>query len=350
MILDLFAGIGWGYGLRAMGLAEVGMDSNPGVIAARQLAARDREEAPLPTLGGDVRDYRPGTLGRLNGLIASPPCQSFSAAGKRRGLADDRGQLVWEVERIALAELPAWIVCEQVPAVLPIWDRIAETLRREGYSTATALLSAEQYGVPQTRKRAFLWASRITDVHVPEPTHQKYRKGVDRVPRDDHESALEPWVSMGEALELHGLLPDADAVNTGRDFREKGNRASGQTRSVESPAPTITAKSGGQWQWWWERPATTVACDRRLWPPGHKVNQADRDRLGEAEANRRYGDRAGTKALRLTREQGLILQGFRPDTPLPGRTLTEDWRIIGNAVPPTWVPALLSGVGVRPAD
>jgi hypothetical protein len=37
---------------------------------------------------------------------------------------------------------------EQVPAVLPVWERMAEAFRREGYAVATGKLSAEHYDVP----------------------------------------------------------------------------------------------------------------------------------------------------------------------------------------------------------
>jgi DNA (cytosine-5)-methyltransferase 1 len=51
---------------------------------------------------------------------------------------------------------------------------MAEIFRREGYHVATLKLSADQYGVPQTRKRAFLIARLDREVSLPAPTHRPY--------------------------------------------------------------------------------------------------------------------------------------------------------------------------------
>lgn len=100
-------------------------------------------------------------------------------------------------------------------------------------------------------------------------------------------------------------------------------------RSIAGPAPTVDSKVGRSWTF--ERPATTVAGDARLWPPGHKINSDDRRR--HADADDRYGDRAGTDAIRLTPRDALILQSFPPDYPVQG-SKTRKYKQIGDAVPP----------------
>lgn len=55
-----------------------------------------------------------------------------------------------------------------------MWEAMANALRGYGYSVATGILSAEQFGVPQTRRRAFLLASLDGPVSMPRPTHQRY--------------------------------------------------------------------------------------------------------------------------------------------------------------------------------
>lgn len=84
------------------------------------------------------------------------------------------------------------------------------------------------------------------------------------------------------------------------------------------PAPTLTAKAGGQWVF--ERPATTVMGDPRLGSPGHRDREG-----GEPQFD--------TDAIRLTVEEALILQSFRPDYPLQG-SKTKKFEQVGNACPP----------------
>jgi DNA (cytosine-5)-methyltransferase 1 len=77
--------------------------------------------------------------------------------------------------------------------------------------------------------------------------------------------------------------------------------------------------------WAGERPATTVACDRRVHPPGHKENASD--------APGRFEQRRGANAVRVTVCQAAVLQGFPADYPWQG-TRTRQFEQVGNAVPP----------------
>ena len=79
-----------------------------------------------------------------------------------------------------------------MPAVLPLWQVYAAELRRMGYSAWAGKLNAADYGVPQTRERAILIASRVRQVARPEPTHYDPRKAM--------QLWGTPWVTMAEAL------------------------------------------------------------------------------------------------------------------------------------------------------
>ena len=96
--------------------------------------------------------------------------------------------------RFAFDLRPEWIAFEQVPPVLDLWQAFAEHLRYVGYSAWAGVLNAADFGVPQTRRRAFLLASRVRQVNPPEPTH---------APPGETESlfgSLAPWVTMAQAL------------------------------------------------------------------------------------------------------------------------------------------------------
>jgi DNA (cytosine-5)-methyltransferase 1 len=208
LILDLFAGPGgWSEGLGTLGLTDIGIEFDAA-------ACQTRAAAGHLTIRADVSQYPPERfIGRTWGLIASPPCQAFSAAGSGKGrdflpglLAavhaeqwdarpdpDPKVWLVLEPGRWIDVIRPEWVAMEQVPAVLPIWQAYARTLTRWGYSAHAGVLCAADYGVPQTRDRAFLMATkgRLT---WPEPTHA-------RDPIDDlFGPAKQPWVSMAAAL------------------------------------------------------------------------------------------------------------------------------------------------------
>jgi len=218
-ILDLFAGAGgWEEGLRMLGLSALGIETDPYACATAQAAGHERLQA-------DVAELDPLELGPVWGLIGSPPCQAYSSAGKglgradkplliacahelaagndsrrawREGCRDLRSLLTVEPLRYILVLRPRWVALEQVPAVLELWTMFAGLLAGHGYQTVAGILSAERYGVPQTRKRAFLIASLDGPVTLPAPTHRSYHPRRSEIPGD--ELTLEPWVNMAEAL------------------------------------------------------------------------------------------------------------------------------------------------------
>ena len=103
-------------------------------------------------------------VGELALLYGGPPCQPFSQIGKREGVADARGGLVFEMLRFAEALRPAAALIEQVPSFLnarisesaSMKDVLAERFKRIGYDTYVEVLNAARFGVPQLRKRAII--------------------------------------------------------------------------------------------------------------------------------------------------------------------------------------------------
>lgn len=248
--LDLFAGTGWGVACQRLGIHEYGVEIMPEAIQTRQANG-------MTTLYTDVWD---GLLGNIptphhDILIASPPCQTFSVAGHGAGRKaldevieaieqhaykdpellkefgeqhDDRTALVLTPLAHVYRDRPEHVVLEQVPSVLPVWDAYAGVMWELGYSVSTRLLHAEQYGVPQTRKRAILIASQTRPADMPKPTHSKYYS------RDPYrmDDGVLPWVSMADALKRF----DYDTRYT-----QNNKLANQSVRPLSHPAPTVTA-------------------------------------------------------------------------------------------------------------
>ena len=110
---------------------------------------------------GEALGMLPGELALLHG---GPPCQPFSQIGRREGLADPRGQLVFEMVRFAKALRPATVLIEQVPKFLdtPAANgmTVLHVLEQEfyaiGYDLKVEVLNAVHFGVPQRRRRAII--------------------------------------------------------------------------------------------------------------------------------------------------------------------------------------------------
>ena len=99
--------------------------------------------------------------GAIDLLVGGTPCQSFSVAGLRGGLGDDRGNLALRFCQIALHLAPRWIVWENVPGVLSSdggkdFGSILGALGECGYGFAYRILDAQYFGVAQRRRRVFV--------------------------------------------------------------------------------------------------------------------------------------------------------------------------------------------------
>lgn len=95
------------------------------------------------------------------GIIGGPPCQSRSEAGSGRGINDQRGQLFFEYIRILKEKEPLFFLAENVSGILlPKHKKAFETILNEfkslDYDVSYYLLNANDYGVPQDRKRVII--------------------------------------------------------------------------------------------------------------------------------------------------------------------------------------------------
>ena len=115
---------------------------------------------------GSLTEYQSWPLepGSIDLLVGGTPCQSFSVAGLRKGLADPRGNLALVFLGLADRLKPRWIVWENVPGVLSSgggrdFGSFLGALEQLGYGWAYRVLDAQHFGVPQRRRRVFVVAS-----------------------------------------------------------------------------------------------------------------------------------------------------------------------------------------------
>jgi DNA (cytosine-5)-methyltransferase 1 len=327
--LDLFAGPGgWETGARPLGLSPLGIENDPDACATAEAAGHLRIRADVAAL--DPLDFWP-----VRGFIASPPCPGFSRGGLHDGIgdlpllqaavalgatpavlagvreqqADERSALALEPLRWIETLRPDWIALEQVPRVLPLWEAYAARLTFDGYSVATGILRAEQYGVPQVRPRAVLIASRLREVTLPEPTHSQFhthRPGW-------LDPGVKPWVTARDGAGwpsgvLFGFPRQADRDRERPTIHLAGGtyRARDLFHADSRPANTLTEKARS-----WS-----------VWRTG-----ADRQPLTLPEASR--------------------LQTFPADYPWAG-SRTSRFHQLGNAVPPALAEAILAAASGLP--
>jgi DNA (cytosine-5)-methyltransferase 1 len=114
---------------------------------------------------GSLTEYQswPIEQGAADLLVGGTPCQSFSVAGLRKGLADPRGNLALTFLGLADKLKPRWIVWENVPGVLSSgggrdFGSFLGALVELGYGFAYRVLDAQHFGVPQRRRRVFVVA------------------------------------------------------------------------------------------------------------------------------------------------------------------------------------------------
>ena len=358
--LDLFAGTGWGVACQRLGIKEAGVEIMPEAIATRgangmETIYRDVWDGLALTEEQHREQYGPYGL-----LIASPPCQTFSLAGKGAGRAaldevleaiqlhaykdadalrafgeahDMRTALVLSQLAYVWRDRPRLVAMEQVPTVLPVWEACAEVMREWGYEVKVEILNAEQYGVPQTRRRAILVARRGGPVALPTPTHSRYYS---RTP-DKLDPGVRKWVSMAEALGEAGFT--AEKVMGSGMVKRYGTRPG---RSSDQPAFTIRASAGGM------EPGGFVLRRGLNNRPSPTITGGGTEAGGAepiAKFHERYTHLPAWEGStdRLTPAECATLQSYPPDLNWAGGK-TKQFLQIGNAVPPLLAEHVLAAL------
>lgn len=212
-------------------------------------------------IGGPIQAVTPENLlaaggaqqGGVDVLVGGPPCQGYSVYNHQRGVHDPRAGLFNEYLRIVAALRPRWLVMENVSGLISIANggiirEIQSRMSELGYSVDWRVLKAEQFGVPQERRRIFFVANRIgAPIEFPVPTHGP---------------ELRPYVTVWDAISDLPVLEngDGDGVHyydrsPENDYQRELRRGARYLSNHSSPrlAPINQARmryipQGGSWR------------------------------------------------------------------------------------------------------
>jgi DNA (cytosine-5)-methyltransferase 1 len=376
--IDLFAGAG---GL-AEGFRQAGYSILAGVdddaAAAQTFLANFAESSFFQCSVADVAGkdllydaaLRPG---QLDVLIGGPPCQSFSYNNHARSTSGARSKLFRDYLRLVEALLPKYIVMENVPGILTIGKgkvlkEIIKSLGKLGYECEARILYAEDFGVPQERRRVFFIGSRLgwdnslfpAGSHGPAPKPSieansfvhRWEPGRRKVKR-----FVTVWEAIGDLPSLKNgqNRPDGPHRRKAREGYQTAMRAKsdtlfnhvGRNISRRMLRRIETVPEGGNWR----------DIPRRLLPAGMK-------RARKSDHTKRYGRLAKrglactiltkcdphwgayvhpTDDRAITVREAARLQSF-PDSFQFKGTPASQYMQVGNAVPPLMARAVARAV------
>lgn len=322
--VDLFCGAG---GL-THGLVRSGINVTAGLDLDESCRyAFESNNRPAKFFAADVASMDGGMLGEmyprrgLRLLAGCAPCQPFSTYSLGKTDSEDaRWRLLTEFGRLVGELEPDFVTMENVPKVehYPVFAAFVRRLRRLGYFVQHQIVDCTEYGVPQSRKRLVLLASKLGEIHLRTPH-----------PRRDRKKSVRTAIGRLEKISAGGAsdtdpLHRASALSPINMRRLKASVAGGTWRDWEPRliAACHRSKTGGSFpsvygRMSWELPAPTITT--QFYGFG----------------NGRFGHPEQDRALSL--REGAILQTFpakyRFVDPRKPIQFTNVGLMVGNAVP-----------------
>jgi DNA (cytosine-5)-methyltransferase 1 len=326
--IDFFCGVGGTTkGFQNAGVKVVkGIDNDPTCQETYE-----KNCAPSKFIHGDIHNIKPADLmldfrksfGDQLIFIACAPCQPFSKSYNKEPQKDNRTNLILRFSEFVEEILPDVIFMENVPGLVKadsgrILKEFLNLLESDelGYHIEWEIIDAKDYGVPQTRKRFVMIASRLGKISFPVQTHGKN---------------LLPFVTVRDTISKYPL------IFAGESHKTIPNHSARNLSFLNLERIRCTPKDGGSRKDWqqnlwldchrkgnsghsdvygrmsWDKPAPTLTC---------RCNSI---------SNGRFGHPAQNRAISL--REAAALQTFSESFIFHGET-TDIARHIGNAVPP----------------
>lgn len=269
-------------------------------------------------------------------LMATPPCQGMSVAGKM-DKDDPRNSLIIYTVEFIKQTLPSNVLIENVPQILKfsikvddvevkILDYILDELEPLGYFVNYGVLDAADYGTPQTRKRGIFLISKINKWEFPEKMEKiTVRDAIGDLPSlESGEKSDIKWHYAKKHADRHVLwmknTPTGETAFNNEVFypqKADGTRIKGYSTTYkriewDKPAPTITMSNG------------SVSSQNNV-HPGRKLEDGT------------YSDARVLSILEILR-----LSGLPDDWNIP-KDATENFirQVIGEGFPPKFSAKLI---------
>ena len=162
----------------------------------------------------DIREYEASNIGDIDFIIGGPPCQTFSAAGRRAsgvlGTTDARGVLFREYVRLLTQLKPKGFLFENVYGIVgaqngEAWEEIRKSFEEVGYKLHYMILDAADFGVPQHRERLIIVGLKNGTFKFLRPTHGPDSRGI-------------PFYNAGTAVKGLSLTPEEQKVGISGRF------------------------------------------------------------------------------------------------------------------------------------
>lgn len=306
-VISLFSGAG---GLD-LGFQKAGYkiltanDSDPKVWETYE-----KNHDDVPIIKKSIADISSSELPDCDGIIGSPPYQTWSGGGAKRGINDPRGQLFFEYIRILREKQPSFFLAENVKGMLAQRNKealnlIIKSFEEAGYDTHLKLLNAADYGVAQDRERVFYIGFRKDlgiDYKFPEP--YEYRL---------------PMINAITTSHVMDAIPAKEKDCTNGDKCKYPNHE----YFVGSYSPIYMSRQ--RVRQWREQAYTVQASGRRCQQlPAPPMTKVSKDKFEFDE---------GYDYRRLTVRECAELQGFPADFVFYYKKTDDGYKMVGNAVP-----------------
>lgn len=268
-VVDLFCGVG---GL-SFGFIKEGFEISRGIDIDPVCKFPYEANNKTKFLQKDIKDLKSEELkecfggAKIKVLVGCAPCQPFSSYNSKNNNPD--WQLLENFASLISETLPEIVSMENVPRLQRFkggktFDEFVECLEDNNYKISYGVLYGPDFGLPQTRSRLILLASRLGPISMPKPTHKKKHKTVKdaiaSLPRleagnTDPEDPLHRACSLSsknlkriKASKPDGtwedwdkeLIVDCHQKETGKGYKSVYGRM-----SWDKPSPTITTKFFG---------------------------------------------------------------------------------------------------------